>query len=230
LRVAWSRVRLPFAPGRLIVRTTLLTLSLAIAFVVASGTPLRVTASDNDTVCETFRHWFSGQPGWQLVLSATGEFDRQFARPRKPDTILDYSPVPFSNYRTSWYSSMKHYNIVAGNGHCSSGFYDPAHKTALILSEYGTRSDLTLTNVSSAFAGLPSRLAPSQTRNGVQLGMTVAQVQAIDGPGTLRSNGHYQRLLYSQDLKKAANTKITFYIGFLFVDGKLVAVNAGGGI
>jgi len=62
-----------------------------------------------------------------------------------------------------------------------SAFYDSVHKTALILSEYGTGSDLTVTTVSSAPAGLPIQTAPSQTRN-----------------------GRYQRLIYSQDIKEEA--------------------------
>jgi len=124
---------------------------------------------------------------------------------------------------------MKHYTMNAGSGHCSSAFYDSAHKTALVFSEYGGQpSDLTVTTVSNAPAELPIHTAPSQTQNGVRLGMTVAQVQAIDGAGTLGSEGRYQRLMYSQDIKKTAIV-ITSYLGFLFMDGKLVAAGVGGG-
>ena len=125
---------------------------------------------------------------------------------------------------------MKHYRTNVGNTRCLSGFYDSAHKTALVFSENGTGSDLTLTTVSNPPAELPNHPAPSQTRNGVRLGMTVAQVQAIDGQGTLRSDGRYQRLMYSQDIKKTANFVIINYLGFLFLNGKLVAADVGGGV
>jgi hypothetical protein len=210
------------------VRAAISPLLIFIAFALAAA-PSRVVASSNNKDCDMFRRWFARQLGSQLVLSSTQHFDDKFARPRRPDNILDYNATPFSNYQASWYTSMKHYTTNVGNGHCSSAFYDSAHKTALVFSEYGHGSDLTVTTVSSAPAGLPIHSAPSQTRNGVRLGMTVAQVQAIDGPGTLRSDGRYQRLMYSQDIKKP-NLVITYYLGFLFIDGKLRAADVGGGL
>ena len=100
---------------------------------------------------------------------------------------------------------MKHYrNIVLGMAVAYPGFYDSVHKTAVLYSQYGTASDLTVTTVSSAPAGLPIHSAPDRTRNGVRLGMTLEQVTAIDGPGTLYSNGRYRRLTYSQDFKTSS--------------------------
>lgn len=197
---------------------------------VAPATSSRVVASSDDTACETVQRWFAGQPGSQLVLSSTNNFYENSVRPRRPDTILDYSAFPLSHDQASWYKTMKHYRNSFGNGRCLSGFYDSAHKTALIYSQYGTASDLTVTTVSSAPAGLPMHPAPNQTRNGVRLGMTVAQVTAIDGPGTLRSDGRYQRLTYKQDFKTSANVAVIAYLGFLFKDGRLVAIDVGGGV
>jgi hypothetical protein len=214
------------ASKAMIVRAAMPLLLILNAFAIAAA-PSRVVASSDDTACQTFKRWFTGQPGSQLALSSTNSFDEKFARPRKPDNILDYSTTPGSNDQTFWYKAMKHYRITAGSGRCMSAFYDSAHKTALIFSEGGTRSDLTPTNVSTTPAGLPNHPAPSQTQNGVRLGMTVAQVQAIEGPGTLRSDGQNQRLMYSQ---KTANAAITNYLGFLFINGKLVAADVGGGV
>ncbi|HEY3676723.1 MAG TPA: hypothetical protein VGK84_12120 [Candidatus Tumulicola sp.] len=180
--------------------------------------------------CATFRTWFAGQPGSQLVVSSTNYFNQKFASPRKRDNILDYSPMPSSNDRTSWYKAMKHFRTSVGSGRCFSAFYDPNHKTALVLSEYGTGSDLTITTISNAPSGIPVGKVPSQTQNGVRLGMTLAQVRAIDGAGTLRSQGHRTWLSYNQDVKKTPNIVFTGYLGFLFVDGKLVAADVGGGI
>lgn len=197
---------------------------------VASGTSPRVVASSAISSCETARSWFAQQPGSRLVLSLTSDYNQKFARPRKPDNIANYNATPFSNDKASWYKNMKHYTTNVGNGRCISGFYDSAHKTALIFSQNGTGSDLTLTTIVNAPAGFPIHSAPSQTRNGVRLGMTVAQVEAIDGPGTIRSDGRYKRLTYSQDIKKTPKFSIVFYLGFLFVDGKLVAADVGGGV
>jgi hypothetical protein len=227
----------------MIVRAAMRAFSIPIAFAlaaelsattplgaVASGTSPRVVALSAITSCETAWVRFARQPGSRLVLSLTNEYDKKFARPRKPDNIADYNATPFSNDNASWYKNMRHYTTNVGNGRCISGFYDSAHKTALIFSQNGTGSDLTLTTVANAPAGLPIHSAPSQTRNGVRLGMTVAQVEAIDGSGTLRADGRYQRLMYSQDIKKTPKFSIVFYLGFLFTDGKLVAADVGGGV
>jgi hypothetical protein len=191
--------------------------------------------------CDSLQHWFARQPGSQLVLASTNDFYKNSARPRKLDTILDYSAFPLSHDQASWYKTMKHYSSNVGNGRCLSGFYDSTHKTAVLYSQYGTASDLTVTTVSSAPAGLPIHSAPSQTRNGVRLGMTVEQVRAIDGPGTLHTNGSSRRLTYNQDFKASSASKeaghattvpvaVTAYLGFQFMDGKLVAMDVGGGV
>ena len=218
------------------------TASLVFAFALAAGltaapslaaispaTSFRVAASSDDA-CEAVQRWFAAQPGSQLVLSSTNNFYEKSGRPRKPDTILDYSAFPLSHDQASWYKAMKHYRKSVGNERCLSGFYDSARKTALLYLQYGTASDLTVTTVSTAPTVFPIHSAPSQTRNGVRLGMSVAQVQAIDGPGTLRSNGRYKRLTYNQDFKTSANVAVSAYLGFLFIDGKLVAMDVGGGV
>jgi len=214
-------------------------LSQSLAAAAAPGS--FVVAASATTGCDSLQRWFAQQPGSQLVLSSTNDFYKNSARPRKPDTILDYAAFPLSHAQTSWYKAMKHYSSSVGNGQCLSGFYDAADKAAVIYSQYGTASDLTVTTAASAPGGLPAHAAPTQTRNGVRFGMTVAQVQAIDGVGTLRSNGRGQRLTYNQDLKTSSSSKasgkttatpldVTSYLGFQFVNGKLVAMNVGGGV
>lgn len=208
---------------------------------VAATTSFHVLALSDNTDCETVQRWFARQPGSQLILSSTNDFYKSSVRTRKPDTILDYSAFPLSHDRASWYKAMKHYRNNLGNGRCLSGFYDSVHKTAVLYAQYGTASDLTVTAVSSAPTGLPSHPAPSRTRNGVRLGMTLEQVTAIDGPGTLYSNGRHRRLTYNQDFKtsstymeggkaKTVTVDVIAYLGFLFTDGKLVAINTGGGV
>jgi hypothetical protein len=233
------------------VRAIIVTLSLVLALragstsaqplaAVTSAAPVVVAASAT-TGCDSVQRWFAQQPGSQLVLSSMNDFYKKSARPRKPDTILDYSAFPLSHAQTSWYKAMKHYASNVGNGQCLSGFYDAASKAAVLYSQYGTASDLTVTTAASAPGGLPAHSAPTQTRNGVRFGMTLAQVQAIDGSGTLHSSGRGQRLTYNQDFKTSSSSKassktrttpveVTSYLGFLFVSGKLVAMNVGGGV
>jgi hypothetical protein len=197
---------------------------------VSIATSSRSVAANDDTNCDAFQRWFARQPGSQLVQSSTHKFYEKSARSRRLDTILDYSAFPLKHDSASWYESMKHYRNSFGNGSCLSAFYDSAHKTALIYSQYGTASDLTVTTVSSVPTALPIHSAPNQTKNGARLGMTVAQVRAIAGPGSLRSDGRTQRLSYNQDFTTHANVRVIAYLGFLFVGGKLVAIDVGGGV
>jgi hypothetical protein len=232
------------------VRAAMASLSIAFALTAeltaapplaaATATPFRVLALSDNADCEAFQRWFARQPGSQLILNSTSDFYKNSVRPRKPDTILDYSAFPLSHDQASWYKAMKHYRNNFGNGRCLSGFYDSAHNTAVLYSQYGTASDLTVTTVSSAPAGLPNHPAPDRTRNGVRLGMTLEQVTAIDGPGTLYSNGRYRRITYNQDFKAISTSEgggktktvveVTAYLGFLFMNGKLVAIDVGGGV
>jgi len=222
---------------KVFVRAAMALLSIVFALTAA---PFRVLALSDGGDCETFQHWFARQPGSQLILSSTNDFYKNSARPRKLDTILDYSAFPLSHDRASWYKAMKHYRNNFGNGRCLSGFYDSAHKIAVLYSQYGTASDLTVSTVSSTPAGLPNHPAPDRTRNGVRLGMTLEQVTAIDGPGTLFSNGRYRRITYNQGFKAPATAEgrsktttaveVAAYLGFLFTNGKLVAIDVGGGV
>lgn len=230
--------------------TGLLLIVFALAAELASAPPLgalaalpsiSVLALSDDADCAAFQRWFARQSGSQLVLRSTGDFYKNSMRPRRPDTILDYSVLPVIHNRTSWYRAMRHSRNHFGGGGCLSGFYDSAHKTALIYSQYDTASDLTITPVSSASYGLPIHPVPTRTRNGVRLGMTLQQVTAIDGPGTRHSNGRFQLLTYNQGFKrsvrhtdndkaKTSAVEVISYLGFLFLEGKLVAINAGGGM
>ena len=231
------------------VRNAIVSLSIAFALTAeltaapplaaAAATSFRVIALSDNADCETFQRWFAQKPGSQLILSSANDFYKNSARPRKPDTILDYSAFPLSHDQASWYKAMKHYRNNFGNGRCLSGFFDSAQKTAVLYSQYGTASDLTVTTVSSAAAGLPIHPAPDRTRNGVRLGMTLEQVTAIDGPGTLYSNGRYRRITYNQYFKASSTSgggkakiavEVTAYLGFLFMNSKLVAIDVGGGV
>jgi hypothetical protein len=208
----------------MIVRPLLLSVGLVVAAALAAHASTTQLSS-----CEGFRSWFSLQPGSKLVLSASNNFDQKFASPTRRDNILDYSTIPASSDGKAWYKLMKHFRSNVGNGRCFSAYYDSASKAALVLSENGTGSDLTITNVSGTPVGLPNHAVPAQTQNGVRLGMTLAQVRAIDGQGTLTSNGTQQRLFYSQDVYKSG-TRLINYLGFLFLNGKLVASDVGGGV
>jgi hypothetical protein len=206
-----------------------LTPTASLGAISTAASPRSVATNDNAD-CETFQRWFAKQPGSRLVQGSMNDYYQKSGRPRRPDTILDYAAFPLSHDQASWYKTMKHYRNNFGNGRCLSGFYDSTHKTALIYSQYGTASDLTVTTVFSVPAGLPIHSAPNLTKNGARLGMSVAQIKAIDGPGTLRSDGRYQRLSYNQNFTTSANVQVIAYLGFIFVDGGLVAIDVGGGV
>ena len=133
--------------------------SLSIAFAL-TATPFRVLAVSDNTDCEALQRWFARQPGSQLILSSTNDFYKNSVRPRKPDTILDYSAFPLSHDRASWYKAMKHYRNNFGNGRCLSGFYDSAHKIAVLYSQYGTAWDFTVTTVAQCARSTPDPCSP----------------------------------------------------------------------
>jgi len=124
---------------------------------------------------------------------------------------------------------MQSFKGSVGGGGCLAGFYDPSSRTALILVRYDTASDLVITKIASVPEGLPQHPVPSETNRGAKLGMTVAQVQAIEGAGTLSSKSGITTLYYNQDVNDSYGGTLYGHLAFLFVNDKAVAINAGGG-
>jgi hypothetical protein len=69
------------------------------AFMFALVLPPAPSPSAAATIagCASFQSWFAQQSGSRLVLSSTNDLYKNSPRPRKPDTVLDYSAFPLSH-------------------------------------------------------------------------------------------------------------------------------------
>jgi hypothetical protein len=205
---------------RLLAFAAVAALSAAGAAGAAQPSPAPVTS------CDTFRAWFALQPGSRLTLAGTTTIPPT-ARPKKPDTILTYGPWGAAETEASWTAGMKQFRGIYGGGGCLGGYYDASARTALVLERYDTASDLTITTIASAPVGLPAHAVPRKTRNGAAVGMTLAQVQAIEGKGALSRSGGYEVLAFDQG--KAGPGAEYGWLRFLFKNGAVAAIDVGYG-
>jgi hypothetical protein len=200
--------------------------SLAMPAMAATPAPVSITS------CGTFRTWFAQQPGWRLTLPGVSTVLPVIARPKKPDTILTYGPYGAAVPTASWSAGMKRFEGPVGGGGCLSGYYDASTQTALILSSYDTASDLLITKTTNEPLGLPSHAVVLHTKNGAAIGMTLEQIRAIEGNGTLSTVAGSQELLFKQDLGPvAASGRPEEYgwLRFLFQGGRVTAIDVGAG-
>lgn len=176
--------------------------------------------------CEAFRSWFDGQPGGKIF--SIGPRDAEIgARPSAPDTILAYR-WDTVNPSGPEFKQMRFYTVNVGSGRCMAGYYDATSSTALILLLYGTASDLVITRTDSIPAGLPRHSVPVGTKRGAKLGMSIAQIQKIEGHGTMYGKNPAV-LVYNQSVKDSYGGTLYGHLAFLFANGKVAAINAGGG-
>lgn len=71
-----------------------------------------------------------------------------------------------------------------GGGGCLYGWYDPAHHLAAVRDQYDTYQDILLFYPTSTPVGVRSRdLSQLRLENGVHLGMTRKEVEAVEGEG-----------------------------------------------
>jgi hypothetical protein len=124
---------------------------------------------------------------------------------------------------------MRFYRTNVGSGGCMAGYYDAPASTALIFLAYDTASDLVITKTASIPGGLPTHSVPTATKRGATLGMSIAAVQKIEGPGTAHEKNGVVTLYYNQNVKDSYGGTLYGHLAFLFVGGKVAAINAGGG-
>jgi hypothetical protein len=110
-----------------------------------------------------------------------------------------------------------------------AGYYDAPASIALIFLTYGTATDLVITKTTSIPGGLPTHSVPTATKRGAAVGMSIAAVQKIEGPGTTYGKNGAVTLFYNQNAKDSYGGTLYGHLAFLFVDGKVEAINAGGG-
>jgi hypothetical protein len=177
--------------------------------------------------CETFRAWFAQQPGAKIFSVGPGDSEGG-VHPSAFDTILTYR---WDTMRPTdpAFKQMRFYTTNVGGGGCMAGFYDAAASRALIFLVYGTATDLVITRRTSIPGGLPGHSVPGGTKRGANLGMSLAQVQKIEGPGKLYSKNGVSVLFYNQNAGDSHGGTLYGHLAFLFVNGKVAAINAGGG-
>ncbi|HKU81395.1 MAG TPA: hypothetical protein VJP76_04420 [Candidatus Tumulicola sp.] len=205
-------------------------LQFVLCFGLAAGclgsapAPQRTTAI---TSCETFRAWFARQPGGTMV-SALPQDSQSGTRPAAFDTILTYRWNTMHPADPA-FKRMRSYTTGVGSGGCMAGYYDPSASRALVFLVYGTATDLVITRTTSVPGGLPVHPVPSGTKAGAKLGMSLASVQRIEGPGKLYRKNGVAVLFYNQSAGDAHGGTLYGHLAFLLIDGAVAAIVVGGG-
>jgi hypothetical protein len=177
--------------------------------------------------CETFRTWFAQQPA-SKIFSIGPRDSENGVHPSAFDTILTYR---WNTMRPSdpAFEHMRFYTTNVGGGGCMAGYYDAPASRALVFLVYGTATDLVITRTTSIPGGLPRRSVPSGTKRGAKLGMSLAQVQKVEGPGKIYTVSGVSVLSYNQNVSDSHGGTRYGHLAFLFVSGKVEAINVGGG-
>ena len=177
--------------------------------------------------CETFRSWFAQQPA-SKIFSIGPRDSENGVHPSAFDTILTYR---WGTMRPTdpAFEQMRFYTTNVGGGGCMAGYYDAPASRALIFLVYGTATDLVITRTTSIPGGLPRRSVPSGTKRGANLGMSLAQVQKIEGPGKIYRKSGVSVLFYNQNVGDSHGGTLYGHLAFLFISGKVEAINVGGG-
>jgi hypothetical protein len=172
--------------------------------------------------CPSFRAWFRQQPGYQLTLDGQGPYEYGAPAPRKGSDSLHFPTC--EGERIGGCSSMSYYRGNIGGGGCVGALYDPSHRIAAFEDLYDTAADLGETIVVTPPAGIKTGRVAALTRNGVALGMTLRQVEAIEGKGWRRMRGGDLIVTYGWSVSGEL-----FAIRFLLRGGRVIAMDYFGG-
>lgn len=204
--------------------TAVIAFGLAVSCVAAVPASPRTIDIDN---CETFRAWFAQQPA-SKIFSVGPRDSENGVHPSAFDTILAYRWDTMHPTDPA-FKQMRFYTTNVGGGGCMAGYYDASASRALIFLVYGTATDLVIAQTTSIPGGLPRRSVPRGTKRGANLGMSLAQVQKIEGPGKVYSKNGVSVLFYNQNVSDSHGGTLYGHLAFLFVGGKVEAINVGGG-
>jgi hypothetical protein len=112
---------------------------------------------------------------------------------------------------------------VEGGGGCMGGYFDAPHQLAAIVQHYDTAQEFVETTVVSAPIGVRPGWVPAPTLNGATLGMSLAEVEALEGRGEhFRSRGDVI-LTYSWKLQN--DPQIEYSLKFLLIANRVVAMD-----
>jgi hypothetical protein len=179
-----------------------------------SSSALPMSARIHD--CASFSHWFDQQPGSRLTLSDSSP-------PKAPAPKNGSDEFPIAVVVQTYFKG----NV--GGGGCLGGNYDAVHHTAAIRHRYDTAQDDIQTEVRSVPAGIRSGWAYAPTLNGVMLGMSLAEVEAVEGRG-LRQPSQGDVILAYAWQSNYGPTTVFSSIKFLLVRDRVVAMDFFNGV
>jgi len=171
------------------------------------------------TDCASFGRWFGAEPAAQIGLPNVPQ-----AGPIGTLTRPDELPISFTGAAS--------YRGNVGGGGCLAGWYDPRAHVAAVRVQYDTYADVVVFSPKLAPVGLPAKaLGTVMTRRGLALGMTLAQVERIAGPGrhSLSADGATIVRYAWLGPPNPPYTREHFALALLFVHGHAVAIDLGAG-
>jgi hypothetical protein len=182
--------------------------SLLLAAVATS--PARAAAISN---CASLTKWFASQVPASALLSLGG------AKAPAPlhadeDFVITFSEIGMQNYSCSGGAPP------FGDG--SMGLYEPSSRVAMVSNDGpGSVGGKTLFVVSAPPSGLAQRPVGSvRTKRGLKLGMSLQQVESIEGVGARNAGPHGTTIVrYAWHTENAA-----YWMNLLVKDGSLVAI------
>lgn len=174
-------------------------------------TPVRATSKPVIHDCTSFQTWFGRQPGARLRLGAVPGNDAG------PPPTRGSDQFPIAEVEETYF----HGDV--GGGGCIGGYYDAPHHLAAIVLRYDTAEEFLETAVVSVPVGIRPGWVPAPTLNGVTLGMSLRQVEAIEGPARHVRSGEDVILAYSWKLK--SDPQILYSLKFLVVHDRVIAMD-----
>lgn len=178
----------------------------------AGGISAPVLAASKPAIhdCASFQAWFGRQPGARLRLSAVPGGDTG------PPPTRGSDQFPIAEVEETYFRG----NV--GGGGCIGGYYDASHHLAAIVLRYDTAQEYLETTVTSVPDGIRPGWVPVPTLNGAALGMSLHQVEAIEGSGKHVRSGHDLVLAYSWEKD---DPQIGYSLKFLIVHDRVVAMD-----
>jgi hypothetical protein len=167
--------------------------------------------------CDSFRAWLRQQPVAELNQGAY------------PDDVLAAAPAPTGGsdeFLVPAESTTYFAGRFGGKG-CLGGRYDSVNRIAIIVGFADTEQEGIATTVTSVPKGLRSGSSAVRTRRGARLGMTVAEIERIEGHARHRPAPGGEVLEYRWHWSGASTGRSIIYNALTFVvrDGRVVAMD-----
>ncbi|HMD02976.1 MAG TPA: hypothetical protein VKG44_08435 [Candidatus Baltobacteraceae bacterium] len=165
--------------------------------------------------CASFRKWFAEQPGSRLTLTIRSASERQNP-PTNGSDEFPIARIEATGFRGN-----------VGGGGCLAGYYDALHHLVAVIERYDTAQDFVQSEVTSAPHGLRSGWVGAPTLNGAKLGMTLAQLERVEGSGLRERAGNDVVLAYmwQKHFGSPTNSPLFYSIKFLLHNDRTIAMD-----